>query len=64
MSGKDHLVGHRVRAISFREKWVRCDCGKKITVQEAMTMEETQEAVKIAFSMHRREMGLAGGVRE
>lgn len=55
MSGGYHFPGHRVGNISFSQRWVECDCGVRLTVEETPFLEMTRAALAAAFSLHRKQ---------
>ena len=56
-----HLMGHRVRIVSFRECQVECDCGEVMVVPDDESRMIRDESLAVAFTRHRREVSIQAG---
>lgn len=53
--GSTHLIGHRVKDLSFQKHFVECDCGEVIKTEPHDTPAIDQERLFLAFGKHRKE---------
>ena len=60
MTSGYHLVGHRVRMISFSRRRVECECGEEFSIPEHELKLIEQESLAAVFRAHRREMTSKG----